>query len=474
MKKEHNSNQRISLNLKLYLIIILFLSIKLFHLFIQKGITWDGAVYIAMGKYIFSLGKIGLWEPARPIIWPLLLGLISKTGLNIIILTRLAELLFSLGCIILTYTITKEVFEEKIATIATLFLALSPTFLLYSSSTLTGIPSTFFALASIYYLINKKYYLTGLFIGLSTMTRFLQLLITIPITITILLQIKNNKHKLKKIIKQIRNLAYGFLTITIPYLILNIRLYKNPIYPFLMQSFMTKYTGWIYHQPFQFYILNLIKENPLILFSIIGIIIIIRQTINKKDIKKTTILGPLIIFFIFFSSIAHKETRFIITFLPYLYMITAYGIIKTLNTLKNKKILYTIMIFLTLIWVISEITQIKIPNYKEYDEFQDYIEKIPQNENIWITNPIFIVNSNKKPEELIYYPIYNSKKIDKLKENIEKANHILIDTCDILPCQAYDEKCNEKNKELFKILKEKLSTSYKEEKYGCKQLIFSS
>jgi hypothetical protein len=155
-------------------------------------------------------------------------------------------------------------------------------------------------------------------------------------------------------------------------------------------------------------------------------------------------------------------------------MITAYGIIKTLNTLKNKKILYTIMIFLTLIWVISEITQIKIPNYKEYDEFQDYIEKIPQNENIWITNPIFIVNSNKKPEELIYYPIYNSKKIDKLKENIEKANHILIDTCDILPCQAYDEKCNEKNKELFKILKEKLSTSYKEEKYGCKQLIFSS
>ena len=259
----------------LCLILFFFLLIKVFHLLNQKGIAWDSAVYIEMGKYILSFGKVGLWEPARPLIWPIFLGFLWKIGLNPLIFGPILEVVFSLGCLYFVYLIGKNVFNEKIALLTTFFLAFSPTFLFYSSGILTDIPSTLFALIAIYFLIKDRYFLTGLFIGLSFMTRFLQLFI-LPVIIIFLLIYKKDK------IKKLAGLAYGFFVLSVPYLILNMALYKNPIYPFLLQVFMSKYTGWVFHQPISFYFINLFNENFLILFAIAGIILILRRAEFKK------------------------------------------------------------------------------------------------------------------------------------------------------------------------------------------------
>ena len=40
----------------------------------NDDIWWDSAVYLGMGKHIYSLGEVGLWESSRPLIWPLILG----------------------------------------------------------------------------------------------------------------------------------------------------------------------------------------------------------------------------------------------------------------------------------------------------------------------------------------------------------------------------------------------------------------
>jgi len=233
---------------------------------------------------------------------------------------------------------------------------------------------------------------------------------------------------------------------------------------------MTKYTGWIFHQPLAFYFINLLKENFLVLFAIIGIIIILKQ----KDHKKLIILSTFLLFFIFFNSIAHKETRFILVFLPYMYLITSYGISNILNLIKKKKnIFYSIIILIGIIWLIPTIYQIRTPIYKEYPEFNDYLENEYAKDGIWITNPLFIVNSNKKADELIYYPLYNSKKIDSLKEKLPKANHVLINTCDILPCPPTDKNCLDKTIGFLNYLKNNFKIIHYKKEAGCEEFIFN-
>lgn len=448
----------------LYLILLIFLLIKIFHILNQRGISWDSAVYIEMGKYIFSTSKIGLWEPARPLIWPIFMGSLWKLGLNPIIFGRILELTFSLGCVYLTYLIGKESFNENIALLSAFFLAFSPTFLFYSSTILTGIPSTFFALLGIYFLIKKNYLLSGLSIGLSFMMRFLQLFVLIPIVFIILLY---KKKKLKKIV----DLSYGFLIILIPYLILNMFLYKNPVYPFLLQMFMTEYTGWIFHQPLSFYFINLFRENFLTLFVIIGIVFILK----KRDYKEFTILSIFLLFFIFLNLIEHKETRFILVFLPYMYLIMSYGIFGISNLIKKKKSIFYLVIILGGIgWLIQETAQIGIPMYREYPEFSGYLKISDVKNGIWISNPIFIVDSDKKTDELIYYPLYNSKKISELTKRLSKAKHILIDTCDILPCPPADKNCPNKTNDFLDHLKNNFKTVYHKKENNCEQFIFKT
>ena len=447
----------------LYLILLSFLSIKLFHLTSQQGISWDSAVYIEMGKHIFSAGKLGLWESSRPLIWPTFLGTMWKLGLNPIISGRILELIFSLGLIYLTFIIGKEVFNEKIALLSAFFLAFSQTFLSYSSTILTAIPSTFFALLSVYFLIKNKYTLSGLFIGISFMTRFLQLFTLIPI---ILILLYFRKLNLKKLIK----LSYGFSTVVIPYLIINYILYQNPLHPFFLQMFMTKYTGWIYHQPFSFYFINLFKENFLVLFSLVGIFHIFKEKNNKQWI----ILGIFITFFLFFTSTAHKEMRFTLVFLPYLYLLTSFGLITSLKTLKSSKTSLFLLISLILLLSFQSISNLPVQNYAEHQNFNNYLKDKNIQGNIWVTSPLQLVNTNKKADELIYYPLYDSKKIDQLTPKLSTANHVLINTCDILPCPPSDLKCTEKTTQLLDSIKNKFNLVYNKKENNCEKYIFSS
>ncbi|MEK6876668.1 MAG: hypothetical protein AABX63_04600, partial [Nanoarchaeota archaeon] len=58
----------------------IFLIVKLVSLFAAADIWWDSAVYLGMGKYIYSSGDSGLWEASRPLVWPLILGFFWKIG----------------------------------------------------------------------------------------------------------------------------------------------------------------------------------------------------------------------------------------------------------------------------------------------------------------------------------------------------------------------------------------------------------
>ncbi|MEA2037002.1 MAG: glycosyltransferase family 39 protein [Nanoarchaeota archaeon] len=446
----------------LYLILIMFLLINISYLLNQKGIVWDSAVYVGMSKYIFSSGKIGLWEPARPILLPILIGLFWKMGLDPIISASLVGIVFSSGCVWITYVIGKRVFNKNVALIAAFFLAFSPTFLFYSSAPLTGIISTFFVLLGIYFLLDSRYLLSGLFFGLGFVTRFLQLFALVAIIIVLLAYKKNG---LKKII----SLGSGFSIIVAPYLILNTIIYNNPIYPFLFQVFMSKNSGWIFNESVTFYLISLVNENFLIFFVLIGI----AAVLMKKEFKGVAILTVLLFFLVFFNSIAHKETRFFLVFLPYLYLLTSYGAFVSLKFLKKKGVMFYLVIFvLALIWANQEIKGVKAPLPDGYGEFTEYLSGEDIGEGIWISNPSFILRSDKKADELIYYPIYNSKKIDELKKKLPMAKHILIDTCDILPCHPEDKLCEDKTDEFLDCIKNDFEVFLYKKEGICEQFIF--
>ncbi|MBL7056227.1 glycosyltransferase family 39 protein, partial [Candidatus Woesearchaeota archaeon] len=283
--------------------ILLLLFLFIYFLAVQSDLWWDSAVYIGMGKYIYSAGESGLLEPARPVILPLFLGFFWKLGLDSAFYGKLLSILFSLGILILTYLITLKIFNKKIALLSAFFLSLFPVFFLFSNLSLTEIPSTFFLLASVLYLIKNNYKASGFLLGISLMTRFFQVFAVIAIFSFLFYNYKKNKLK-----KQFLDFTVYFSVPVTLYLIVNYFLYSNPFYPFLQQVFLTLNTGTIYSQPIYFYFLGLFRGNFLVIFSVLGICYLL-----KKPSKNNILILTLFLFsFVPYLFIAHKEMRLLI------------------------------------------------------------------------------------------------------------------------------------------------------------------
>lgn len=453
--------QWIKENKAFFLFFILISIVYLSSLLVHHDIWWDSAVFLGMGKYIYSFGSAGLWEASRPVLWPLILGLFWKLGLDALLLGKITVIIFSLGVILLTYLIAASLFDRKIALIASLFLSLSQTFFMFSNIMHTEIPSAFFAMLGLYFFIRKRYNYSGLFLGIAFMTRFFQLFAAAPLFLLLLYLTAKNKESLRALF----NFSVFFLIPVIPYLMLNYLLYNNPVYPFLLQAFMTKYTGWVFNQPFYFYIISLARENFLAVFSILGLAFSFRRHDFGKYALAFAFLGS----FVPYNMAMHKEMRLLIPVLPLLYILASYGIVYFAGLLKKKKnlVLYSMLaVFFAL-----SLPDLRFDSYDDgLDLFYIYVDESDA-ENLWISNPAFIAFSGKKADELIYYPVYGSERIDELKKGIGNANAVLINTCDI-PCPGYDEACGQKHSGFIDLLREEFLLVQSAEKGHCAYYIF--
>jgi 4-amino-4-deoxy-L-arabinose transferase-like glycosyltransferase len=362
----------------IYLIIFLFILAKLLTIPYYKLIWWDSAVYIGMGKYIYSFSNAGLWESSRPIVWPLILGFFWKIGFDIVLWGRITEIVFGSLCILLTYLIGSKLFNQKIALLASIFLALSPTFFFFNGIMLTEIVSTFFSLVAIYFFIGKKHFASGVFFGIAFMTRYLQLFVLFAVIISILVFNKKN-------IEYIRRIIIGFVVAIMPFLILNQILYNNALFPFVQQIFLSKNSGWFNYHPLSYYFIELFKENFLYLLSIFGFILIFRN----KNINKMVIGSIFIIFFIFFNLIKQKEMRFLIILFPYMYLLISFAVFYLFDFFSNiRNLLYTIVIISVLSSFITTSNYYKSESGKinEYITFQAIFENIGSDAKIWISH----------------------------------------------------------------------------------------
>jgi len=430
--------------------IVLFLSLiaRLIEFFYTHELWWDAAVYLSMGKYIATFGQLGLWEPIRPLLWPIVLGYGYFIGINPVIWGHIWSTFFSLGIIYLTYEIAKKLFNDRTALLAAVLISFTWIVFSFNVRLYTEIPAVFFALAAYYCFLKDKPFQTGLFIGLSFLTKFPEGLLLVIFGIFYL-----------KSVKKLFSLGIGFALITLPYFIFNYLAYGSPIHILIFAQEFLKYAGiWIFQQPWWFYPVELVKQNLLYFFAIPGIIFALKK-------RRYALLLLAIISLLYFSQMAHKELRFAILFLPYLAILAAYGYQKIF------KETHSFIIITLLLFVIH--AQIEPTNSNDFFTFFD--DKEVDGE-ILVTHPL-TAYSTEKAVTMMYYPWFNASQADYWFRYIEKNSpeYVSVDTCEGgFLCPPEDTRCEPKKQELQAYLNETYTVEYYQQLGNCEYIIYHS
>lgn len=260
---------------------------------------------------------------------------------------------------VLTFVLLRRIISEKVAFIASLFIALDPIHIAYSriahlDSTLT----LFFTITIITYFIgeqnNKIYwkYLSGIFFGLTILTKLTGFLI-LPILFIYKLLILLSKDTFKSVrirtIFSIHDILPLIIGIAI-YVALYPKMWENPLSFFsyntqIVSNFVesSHETGnfWagraVADPPWCYYIVLLfIQSNELLLISFIGGSFFLFKSIlnNKNDQYNFYILTfCVLIVFIGALSVSGKKigVRYILPIWPFLGIIGAYGILELIK-----------------------------------------------------------------------------------------------------------------------------------------------
>ncbi len=328
----------------LFYIVAIFVAAKLFFLVRYHLPIWDEAVYLGMGKYIYSMGHAGLWEILRPVGLPLLTGLAWKLHLPQMLFSELISVAFGIGNIILCYLIAHKLFRRKAAILSAALLATSPLFFLYSSYILTEVPSAFFALAAIYAFIRNRYYLCGSLAALSMLFKFPNALLLFAIAATVLFSAAR-KAPLKKSLLQTIKVTAAFIFVTLPFLIFNYVFYRpftsNPwdaiFRPFILgawhQSNPSKAISSQFYN-YAFYIIQALKQHFVIIFTIAAAFLFWKKK-WYHDSGKVLLAFFLAFYLAYFSYILNKDERFLILFLPAICIFSAAAFVESLSSLKR-------------------------------------------------------------------------------------------------------------------------------------------
>lgn len=454
-------------NKEIILIILLLTGAYSVSLIAGGDVWWDAAVYIGMAKYIYSHGAIGLWEPNRPLLWSLIIGLFWKLGIDIFLAAKMLTLFFALGSVWYAYKITEVIADKKTALVTAVLLGLWPIFFLYTSVLQTEIPAAFFSLWAVYQLLNKKYAQAGFLLALSFLTRFFQIFLVLPI----LLYLAGEIFRKKEAAKNLFWFLLAFSLPTIVFLGINYLLYKNLIYPFQLQSYMTQYTGWIFYQPWWYYFVEIYKENIFSILIIPGMFCLLLKARKQKAEEQILLLLILTLGSLPFLFAHHKEMRILIPLLPFFTICIGMAVTQLNNLLKKpqKIVLCVLLMLIFILWVFP---QLHGNTYEDHlDFFYEKIQNIPENASLWISNPAFIAKTAQKAE-LLYYPLYDTDKIKDIEEKITPQDIVMINSCDLLPCPKQDASCQQEHNHFMELLQREYKTEINQTQGSCEYYVF--
>ncbi|MBI2659372.1 hypothetical protein HYX05_04725, partial [Candidatus Woesearchaeota archaeon] len=333
----------------------------------------------------------------------------------------------------------------------------------FSSNMLTEIPSAFFMLLAFYFFLSKRFFLMGLFSGVAVMTRFFQVFVLFGIYLIFLAYF----YKKPDFHKRLFYAALGFLLPVAIYLMVNQYLYNDILLPYKTQSYLTKTTGWMMYREYWFYFSGLLKEN----FFFISLLFL-PFAFKRNHAFYAVSLSPLI-YIIIFSFVKHKEMRFMLLVIPFLYLLASHCLLEIYKKMRNKKAALALFYVICLFWISMVFQSFNEVSYslQADDEgllyFQEYIKE--DRGNVWITNPLYALNSDTRISGLLYS---SPQMISFIGKDKDKADTVLFNNCD-LPCPSakIDPLCEGNVKMLQNILT-KFKKVYEKEKNLCKYEIY--
>jgi len=469
----------------LSLILIVSAIIRIIIVAIPKTIWWDAAVYVGMGKYIFSQGSIGLWEHIRPPLWPLILGASWKVGLHPVVVSNVLVVLSSLLLIWLVYSMGERI-RKNTGLFAALLLSGTAVFIFYSSVPLVDVPSATLAFLSLVLITRKKYALSGSTLGLAFLMRFPHVLLIAPVIVYICLGFFESKYenKYKTILKRVAAYITGFILITLPYFIVNYFLYSNPFTPIIDGNTVAVENPLAPRHGYFFYIKALLAQNIFLLFAAIPFFLLLKK-IRAHAEDKSFLEHPLTLFTLctvviagYFISLTHTELRYSLAFVPFLSVLAGYGITYVLE--KYKKISVTAalsvisLVFIITISIIANSQAAKNIVFNDqkrvvgYEKVFNFFEDKPR-ARILTSNPqiaaytdVYVVG---------FYDIWQRAQ-NLFIEHKNNVDYIVLDTC-TMTCAPGDESCLKAKTELLAILNERYTRVLNEQTGLCEFMVYS-
>jgi 4-amino-4-deoxy-L-arabinose transferase-like glycosyltransferase len=403
---------------KIFLIILIIAIILRFYLFIQtinQPLWWDAAEYLSAAKrWSIAPQMTDFWYYRRGFLWPLISAGFFITGLGEPGI-RFITLLFSVGIIIVSYLLIKEMFNKKLALLTSIGLTLSWAVLFFTARPLTYIPGPFFILTSLYFFYkgyvlkqgNKYIYISAVFFGLAIFTR-MQNLIFLPIFFVFVFL----KEKFRFLLnKRLWLSLLIILLILTPLIVVYWQHYGNPLFDILgynlgVEAFATeqivqrgvseKGMQVVYRHLNDMPYLVTGKSSsffgglirPLFLLSFIGFIILLIEIVlgydiifQSFDIQKKLFIALLIVLFYlgmgYIGAVIYQG--YMIPVLPFVFLLASFSLMKIGGAVNsylkiNKKILYVIIVILfiailipNLIWGL-QLINIKKTSFKEIKE----------------------------------------------------------------------------------------------------------
>jgi hypothetical protein len=300
-------------------LLLLFIAAKILVVMQAHTPIWDEAVYTGMGKHISSGGASGLWEPIRPVGLPLVLGLIFITGLPFELSAEIALLAFSVGLLALVYLLAKKIFNAPTGILAVLLMMWTSVFFVQSSLILTEVPSTFFAVLSLYLLTQRRLFFSGMSAGMAALFKFPHVLLPVAIAAFICIAVAHRDRVHAALVA-----GAGYAVIAGPLLLFHAVRYGSALEPFLLASSHQANPLLVVHgiaANALFYLASAVRENVFFLFVPVGIYAILRE----KNKESAGVAVAAILYLVYFTFIPNKQERFLLLFLPFFAIISAYG-----------------------------------------------------------------------------------------------------------------------------------------------------
>ena len=436
---------------KLFIIILIaafFLRLIIFIKTMNQPLWWDEGDYFATAKN-WGLGlNIGdIWYYRRGFLWALIGAIFFKLDLGEVGI-RFLVLLMSTSIVALSYFVIAKMFNKKTAILVALGVLLSWVPLFFTGRILTDIPATFFLLLALLFFWkgyvlkegNKFLYLFGVFYALSLLTRFQFAMFALPFLVFILLREKSKIVKNKHLW-----ITLGIMfAILLPFFVMYWMHYGNIFTDILSHYFgvsgvssttptpRTASTLFAYFNDLPYILTKSIFFLFIfgVFFFFLDMFLGIDKIFKNEEIQKKFFIFLWIItpFLVLGYITQVVEHRYILSTLPFLFLIASVSITKIGNWINkrysniSKKTIFVFSVIILLFLLIVSFGTNFVSNYSFSnsminDKLTSYSEV--QSAGIWMkqnSEPTDIIISESRPQ-ITYYSERTTYGLGQLSSN---------------------------------------------------------